>query len=184
MNMGHPGGPMYGMNNNNSQRRPAPYPTPNMYMQSKRLQQPSAFPSSGMSGMNMSGSSGPGNMPGNGFPGGMRGGMSGQFPPSGHPLGNSGNTCPPGSSGAPNTSVTCADMGCGPGQSQGPNSQHLSGGMGSQMTNFQGCSSNSMTGSRGSGGGVQGNSFMSNGGFHNEYMGSHGQVGSFRIQYL
>merc|ERR1719225_1490661 len=35
MNMGHPGGPMYGMNNNNSQRRPAPYPTPNMYMQSK-----------------------------------------------------------------------------------------------------------------------------------------------------
>ena len=47
MNMGHPGGPMYGMNNNNSQRRPAPYPNP-MYMQSKRLQQPSSFPASGM----------------------------------------------------------------------------------------------------------------------------------------
>merc|ERR1719273_2113476 len=47
MNMGHPGGPMYGMTNNNSQRRPAPYPNP-MYMQTKRLQQPSAFPQSGM----------------------------------------------------------------------------------------------------------------------------------------
>ena len=47
MNMGfNPGGPMYGMNNNNSQRRPTPYPNP-MYMQAKRLQQPtSAFPSS------------------------------------------------------------------------------------------------------------------------------------------
>ena len=45
--MGHPGGPMYGMTNNNSQRRPAPYPNP-MYMQAKRLQQPSAFPSAGM----------------------------------------------------------------------------------------------------------------------------------------
>ena len=47
MNMGfNPGGPMYGMNNNNSQRRPTPYPNP-MYMQAKRLQQPaSAFPAS------------------------------------------------------------------------------------------------------------------------------------------
>ena len=44
--MGHPGGPMYGMTNNNSQRRPAPYPNP-MYMQTKRLQQPGIFPSSG-----------------------------------------------------------------------------------------------------------------------------------------
>merc|ERR1712223_926029 len=36
MNMGfNPGGPMYGMNNNNSQRRPTPYPDP-MYMQAKR----------------------------------------------------------------------------------------------------------------------------------------------------
>ena len=51
MNMGHPGGPMYGMTNNNNQRRPAPYPNP-MYMQSKRLQQPSAFPPSGMVGVN------------------------------------------------------------------------------------------------------------------------------------
>ena len=167
---------MYGMNNNTSQRRPAPYPNP-MYMQSKRLQQPSSFPSSGMPGMNMSGTSGvPGNLPGNGFPGGMRGGMGGQFPPSGHSVGNSGSSCPPGGvTGAPNTSVSGGDMCCGTGQSQGPNNaQHLSTGMGSQMTNFQGCSSNGMTGSRS--GGVQGNNFMSNGGFHNEYMGSHGQV--------
>ena len=179
MNMGHPGGPIYGINNNNSQRRPAPYPNP-MYMQSKRLQQPSAFPSSGMPGMNMSGSGGPGSMPGNGFPGSMRGGMGGQFPPSGHPLGNSSSSCPPGASGAPNTSGSGGDMCCGTGPSQVSNAQHLSSGMGSQMTNFQGGSSNGLAGSR-SGGGVQGNNFMSNGGFPNEYMGSHGQVGYFEI---
>merc|ERR1719412_1862091 len=78
MNMGHPGGPMYGMNNNNSQRRPAPYPNP-MYMQTKRLQQPGMFPSSGTSGMNMAGQGGcgpGGNMPSNGFTGGMRSGSS------------------------------------------------------------------------------------------------------------
>ena len=172
--MGHPGGPMYGMNNNNSQRRPAPYPNP-MYMQSKRLQQPSAFPSSGM----MSGSVGPGSMSGNGFPGSMRGGMGGQFPPSGHPLGNSGGSCPPGASGTPNTSVNSNDMCCGTGQGQVPNSQHLPNGMGSQMTNFQGGSSTGMTGSRGGSGSGQGNNFMSNGSFHNDYMGSHGQVGYF-----
>ena len=46
--MGYPGGPMYGggMSNNNSQRRPAPYPNPMGYMQAKRLQQPGMFPSS------------------------------------------------------------------------------------------------------------------------------------------
>ena len=115
-----------------------------------------------------------GNLHGNAFPGGMRGGAGSQFPSTGQPVGAGNNACQPGVPGAPNTTVGGGDMCCGNGQSQGPNAQHISSGMNSQMGGYQGCTSNGMPGIRP---GMQGNNFMPNGGgFHNDFVGSHGQV--------
>ena len=112
------------------------------------------------------------NSHGNGFSSGMRTGAGGQFPSSSQLMGPGTNPCPPS---VPNASVGVGgDMCCGNGQSQaGPNTPHMSSGMNSQMAGYQGGTmSNGLPGIRG---GNQGNNFMANGGFQNEF-GSHGQV--------